>query len=139
MPLTQVFISISSPRNARARHPTRWTGRAPEVSGGEILHRGRIKSLTSKARHLLIRCQAVEPVIGRLKDDRGLLRNWLKGSDGDVLHLVWCAAGYKLRWLMQAMTRLGLKSRHMSWLLVGILRRRLRSEGTPDRETAGYR
>jgi transposase len=41
-----------------------------------------------------------EPVIGYLEDDCGLRRNWLKGSEGDVLHPVLRSAGYKLRWLM---------------------------------------
>lgn len=84
--------------------------RGVEVPGVEIIHRGRIKSLSAKARRLLKRRQAVEPVIGHLKEDCGLRRNWLKGSEGDVLHPVLCAAGYNLRWLMRAVTRLGLKA-----------------------------
>ena len=54
--------------------------RGVEVPGVEIIHRGRIKSLSAKARRLLRRRQAVEPVIGHLKDDCGLRRNWLKGA-----------------------------------------------------------
>ena len=84
--------------------------RGVEVPGVEIIHRGRIRSLSAKARRLLKRRQAVEPVIGHLKDDCGLRRNWLKGSEGDVLHPVLCAAGYNLRWLMRAVVRLGLKA-----------------------------
>ncbi|MBS0353196.1 MAG: hypothetical protein JSR83_04750 [Proteobacteria bacterium] len=48
----------------------------------------------------------MEPVIGCLKDDCGLGRNWLKGSEGDLLHPVLCAARYNLRWLMRAVVRL---------------------------------
>ena len=94
--------------------------RGVEVPGVEIIHRGRIKSLSAKARRLLKRRQAVEPVIGHLKDDCGLRRNWLKGSEGDVLHPVLCAAGYNLRWLMRAIVRLGLKALFALWLLVGM-------------------
>lgn len=65
----------------------------------------------------------MEPVIGHLKDDSELQRNWLKGPEGDVLYPVLCAAGYKLRWLMQAVVRLGLKALLVLCLLVGMLRR----------------
>ncbi|OLI23421.1 transposase, partial [Xanthomonas oryzae pv. oryzae] len=30
-------------------------------------------------------------------------------ANGDALHAVLCAAGYTIRWLLQAMVRLGLK------------------------------
>ena len=46
-----------------------------------------------------------------------------KGSEGDVLHPVLCAAGYNLRWLMRAIARLGLKALFALWLLVGMLGR----------------
>ena len=73
------------------------------------IHRGKIKQLSTHARRVLKRRQAVEPVIGHLKEDCGLRRNWLKGSQGDRLHPVLCAAGYNLRWLMRAVVRLGVK------------------------------
>ena len=30
---------------------------------------------------------------------------WLKGSEGDALHAVLCAAGFNIRWLMRALWR----------------------------------
>ncbi len=46
---------------------------------------------------------AVEPVIGHLKAEHRLRRNYLKGRDGDRIDAVLAAAGYKfsllLRWL----------------------------------------
>jgi len=33
----------------------------------------------------------------------------LQGSLGDALHALRCAAGYNIRWLLRAITRLGLK------------------------------
>jgi len=39
------------------------------------------------------RC-AAEPVIGHLKDDHRLRRNYLKGRDGDRINAVLAAAGY---------------------------------------------
>ena len=76
----------------------------------EIIHRGKFKSLTKLQRRWLKRRQAVEPAIGHLKSDHRMDRCWLKGSLGDALHAVLCAAGYNLRWLMRAMLRLGLKA-----------------------------
>jgi IS5 family transposase len=47
------------------------------------------------------RRQAIEPVIGHVKDDCRMRRCPLKGQVGDALHAVLCAAGYNLRWLMR--------------------------------------
>jgi transposase, IS5 family len=80
------------------------------LPGVEIIHRGRIKRLTAKARRVLKRREAVAPVIGPLKDDCGLPRNWQKGSEGDVRHPVHCAASDNLRWLMRVFACLGLKA-----------------------------
>ncbi|KOR39208.1 transposase, partial [Xanthomonas oryzae] len=65
--------------------------RGREVDGVQILHRGKAKTLTRR--------QAVEPVIGHLKQDCRLNRCHLKGAQGDALHVLGCAAGYTLRWL----------------------------------------
>lgn len=45
---------------------------------------------------------AVEPVIGHMKQDNGLGRCWLKGTQGDALNAVLSAAGYNLRWMLRA-------------------------------------
>ena len=78
--------------------------------GVQIIHRGKLKSLTTQQRHWLKRRQAVEPAIGHLKHDNGMDRCWLKGQSGDALHAVLCAAGYNICWLLRAIVRLGLKS-----------------------------
>jgi IS5 family transposase len=72
------------------------------VDGVDIIHRGKYKSLNTAQRKSLKRRQAVEPIIGHLKDDCGLRRCWLKGALGDALHALLCAAGYNLRFLMRA-------------------------------------
>ncbi|MFN3376034.1 MAG: transposase [Burkholderiaceae bacterium] len=41
--------------------------------------------------------------IGRFRQDHGMQRCWRKGSVGDALQTVLCAAGYDLRWLLRAM------------------------------------
>ncbi len=75
----------------------------------EIIHRGRIKTMTKAQRRWLKRRQAVEPAIGHLKSDNRMQRCWLQGVTGDALHALCCAVGYNLRWLMRAVVRLGLK------------------------------
>lgn len=77
--------------------------------GVQIIHRGRIRTMTGQQRRWLKRRQAVEPAIGHLKHDNGMDRCWLKGQTGDALQAVLCAAGYNIRWLLRAIVRLGLK------------------------------
>jgi len=75
--------------------------RGREVEGVQILHRGKAKSLTRRQWRWIKRRQAVEPVIGHLKQEHRLDRCWLKGSLGDALNAIGAAAGYNLRWLMR--------------------------------------
>jgi len=76
--------------------------------GVQVVHRGRIKSMTKAEKKLLRRRQAIEPAIGHVKHDNRMIRCYLKGSIGDALHAISCAAGYNIRWLMRAIVRLGL-------------------------------
>jgi len=78
------------------------------VAPVQLIHRGKLKRLTKLQRRWLRRRQAIEPAIGHAKHDHGLQRCWLKGSEGDALHTVLCAAGYNLRWLLRAIARLGI-------------------------------
>ncbi|MFT7772149.1 IS5 family transposase [Roseateles sp.] len=79
-----------------------------EVAPVQVIHRGKHKTLTNTQRRWLKRRQAIEPVIGHTKHDNGMHRCWLKGSEGDALHAVLCAAGFNIRWLLRAIVRLGL-------------------------------
>ena len=85
-------------------------GADEDIAPIELIHRGKSKRLSDKQRRWLKQRQAVEPVIGHVKQDHGMQRCWLKGSEGDALHAVLCAAGYNLRWLLRAIARKGLKS-----------------------------
>jgi IS5 family transposase len=75
--------------------------RGREIEGVHVLHRGKPKSLTRRQWAWVKRRQAVEPVIGHLKDDCRLRRCHLKGAEGDALHVIACAAGYNIRWLLR--------------------------------------
>ncbi|WP_246417340.1 IS5 family transposase [Rehaibacterium terrae] len=106
----------------------------------EIVHRGKLKSLTKSQRRWLKRRQAVEPAIGHAKNDHRMDRCWLQGATGDALHAVLCAAGYNLRWLLRAIARLGLQPVFLRLLLgwlrdaPGARRRRQVGHGAPLRE-----
>ncbi|WP_063901837.1 IS5 family transposase [Burkholderia ubonensis] len=79
-----------------------------ELGSVKLIHRGKYKTLSEKQRKWLKRRQAVEPIIGHVKQDHGLRRCWLKGATGDALHAVLCATGFNLRWLLRAIVRLGI-------------------------------
>lgn len=96
-PIQQVFVDLGY-RGVDADNP-----------GVQIVHRGRIKSMSKREKTQLKRRQAIEPAIGHAKHDNRMLRCHLKGSVGDALHAICCAAGYNIRWLMRAIVRLGLK------------------------------
>ena len=58
------------------------------------------RKLPPALKRLLKRRQVVEPVIGHMKTDGLLARNWLKGELGDALHAVMCGAGHNLRLIL---------------------------------------
>ncbi|WP_159095702.1 transposase, partial [Xanthomonas fragariae] len=89
--------------------------RGREVDGVQGLHRGKAKTLTRRQWRWIKRRQAVEPVIGHLKDDCRLRRCRLKGAQGDALHVLGCAAGYNLRWLLRWIAFLRAWMRAMRW------------------------
>ena len=54
-----------------------------------------------KKRILCRKRAAIEPIIGHLKHDYRLSRNWLKGSEGDAMNLLMAACAWNLRkWMM---------------------------------------
>ena len=73
-----------------------------------IVHRGKSKRITDEERQLLKRRQAIEPIIGHLKQDHRMGRCHLKGGVGDRLHAVLCAAGYNIQWLLRMIAQKGL-------------------------------
>ncbi len=80
------------------------------VPSVNVIHRGKMKSLTKQQRRGLKRRQAIEPTIGHVKQDHGMQRCWLKGELGDAVHAILCAAGFNIRWLLRAIVRLRRKA-----------------------------
>ncbi|HEV7941796.1 MAG TPA: IS5 family transposase [Solirubrobacteraceae bacterium] len=64
---------------------------------------GQVRRVTAAIRREMKRRAAVEPVIGHVKAEHRMDRNYLKGRDGDRINAVLAAAGYNfsllLRWL----------------------------------------
>lgn len=89
--------------------------------GVQIIHRGKFKSLAPQQKAWLRRRQAIEPAIGHLKADHRMDRCWLKGALGDALHVISCAAGYNLRWLMRAIAKLGIGPAFLCLLQMALL------------------
>ena len=73
-----------------------------------IVHRGKSRRITEQERRQLRRRQAIEPIIGHLKNDHRMGRCHLKGEQGDRLHAVLCAAGYNIQWLLRMIARKGI-------------------------------
>jgi transposase, IS5 family len=71
---------------------------------------GQARRVTAAIRREMRRRAAVEPVIGHLKADHRMDRNYLKGRDGDRINAVLAAAGYNfsllLRWLTELLRTL---------------------------------
>ena len=111
--------------------------------GVQIIHRGKYKSLSDHEKRLLKRRQAIEPLIGHTKADHRMDRCWLQGAVGDALHALCCAAGYNIRWLLRAITRLGLQGLFCALsavvmcavVLLGALLASLRTAGATARKT----
>jgi IS5 family transposase len=64
---------------------------------------GQVRRVTAAIRREMKRRAAVEPVIGHMKAEHRMDRNYLKGRDGDRINAILAAAGYNfsllLRWL----------------------------------------
>jgi IS5 family transposase len=78
---------------------------------------GQVRRVTKAIRREMRRRAAVEPVIGHLKAEHRMERNYLKGREGDCANAVLAAAGYNfsllLRWfeaLLRTLTQALLKA-----------------------------
>ncbi|RBC91395.1 IS5/IS1182 family transposase, partial [Xanthomonas oryzae pv. oryzae] len=96
--------------------------RGRDVEGVQILHRGKAKTLTRRQWRWIKRRQAVEPVIGHLKQDCRLNRCHLKGAQGDALHVLGCAGSHVCvpgcRWCGRVPQRAQASCGQQTWHLV---------------------
>ena len=78
---------------------------APESHKLRVFTSGQKRRLTPAIKRQMRRRSAVEPVIGHLKSEHRMDRNYLAGEQGDAVNAVLVAAGYNLslllRWFRQ--------------------------------------
>src|ERR1700748_3141135 len=67
---------------------------------------GQRRNVTPTIRRELRRRSAIEPVIGHMKVDGRLDRNFLAGVCGDAINALLCGAGYNLRLILNHLRRL---------------------------------
>lgn len=75
--------------------------RGVEPACGARLLISHTRRLPPRLKKLLKRRQVVEPMIGHMKADGLLGKNWLKGAHGDALHALLCGAGHNLRMILR--------------------------------------
>ena len=73
---------------------------APKGQGLSVFTSGQKRGVTDKIKRELRRRSAVEPVIGHLKSDHRMDRNFLKGRAGDAANALLAAIGYNFRLLL---------------------------------------
>ena len=66
-----------------------------------VARRG-MRSVKPSLRRWLKRRSAIEPVIGHMKNDGRLGRNYLLGQEGDRINAILCGAGHNIRKLLRA-------------------------------------
>lgn len=72
-----------------------------EVPGVQVWRSGMRRGVTRRLKQDIKRRSAVEPMIGHMKNEGLLRRNWLRGSLGDALHAVLCGVGHNLRMILR--------------------------------------
>jgi transposase, IS5 family len=80
--------------------------RGHDADRDRVILAGQKRGLTPTIRRERRRRNAIEPVIGHMKGDGHLGRNFLLGTDGDAANLVLAAAGHNLRLLRAWLARL---------------------------------
>jgi transposase, IS5 family len=76
------------------------------VADRAVFVSGQRRGLTPTIKRELKRRSAVEPVIGHMKNDGRLDRNFLAGTVGDAVNALLCGAGYNLRLILNHLRRL---------------------------------
>lgn len=71
------------------------------VTDTEVLISGRRRGLTPQMKKELKRRSAIEPVIGHMKSDGKLGRNYLGGVLGDKINALLCGAGHNIRIILR--------------------------------------
>lgn len=78
--------------------------RKHDYEGEAVVHVARrgLRKVKHSLRKWLKRRSAIEPVIGHMKNDGRLGRNYLLGTEGDRMNAILCGAGHNMRKLLAA-------------------------------------
>jgi IS5 family transposase len=71
------------------------------VDSSSVFISGQRRGVTPTIKKELRRRSAVEPVIGHMKEEGKLGRNWLKGSIGDKINALLCGVGHNIRIILR--------------------------------------
>jgi len=96
------------------------------VESSSVFISGQRRGVTPTIKKELRRRSAVEPVIGHMKEDGKLGRNWLKGSIGDKINALLCGAGHNIRIILRKLRDL------LSFFLLLFLLRRVFGVNAPE-------
>jgi len=75
------------------------------VTKTKIFISGQRRGITPTIKKELKRRSAVEPVIGHMKSDGKLDRNWLQGGIGDKINALLCGAGHNIRIILRRLRK----------------------------------
>jgi len=82
---------------------------APPEHRFKVYVAGQKRRMTEQIKREFRRRSAIEPVIGHLKDDHRMRRNYLAHASGDAINAVLAAVGYNFRRLIRWLSFLLLK------------------------------
>ena len=75
--------------------------RGHEETATTVFIAGQKRGITPRLKRWLKRRNAIEPVIGHMKEDGRLDRNYLKGASGDAMNALLVGAGHTLRLILR--------------------------------------
>jgi IS5 family transposase len=75
--------------------------RGVEVPGVTLFKARQKRGVNARIRRCLKRRNAIEPVIGHMKNDGLLRRNYLKRELSDAMHAILCGAGHNIRLILR--------------------------------------
>lgn len=71
------------------------------VTDSQVFISGQKRGMNPRLKRLLKRRQAIEPVIGHIKHDGLMGRNYLKGTEGDQMNAMLSCAGHNMRIILK--------------------------------------
>jgi len=74
--------------------------RGHDVNDVAVFKARQKRGVTCSIRKELKRRNAIEPIIGHMKNDGLMHRNYLKGTGGDAINVILCGAGQNLRLIL---------------------------------------